>query len=279
MTHPSDPHARQGDPGQFGETQIGVPQFGSAPQPQQPPFQPPQYQRPQYQQGQYQPPQYQQGQHVQGQFQQLPQNGPFGQPHYGQAHYGQQFPSPPKSRTPLIVGLLALALAIAAVLTVVVVAPWKSAEPDEVTATFELDGMSVDVRLPPGWSAATDSEKNETLIRIHQNEEERVLSQLSDNLRGLDSSGSGSPMHIVVMFTGECTTTATSDDWATRNKDDSSTNHTERWMYASSKLDDRKCLNLSGVDSAADATAAGSVARDLLQQLITEDRVTAGKSV
>ena len=163
--------------------------------------------------------------------------------------------------------------------TLLAVAPWKSG-PEEKSATFALgDGVSVDVRLPVGWDASTDNDDDQILIRIHEEDDDRVLTQLLDNLTSLGKTGTGSEMHTVVLFSGKCTTTVSGSEWGTRDRDDSTSRHTERWVYASSKIDDRRCVNLSGVDSATDSVTAGSRARKLVQQLIDEDRVSASKAV
>ncbi|WP_062394114.1 hypothetical protein [Gordonia phthalatica] len=303
MVHPSDPRQPNGGAEQFGETQVGVPYFNTAgvpQQPAQPGYPQPQYSQPQYGQPQYsqtqqpapqQPapqPQYGQPQYGQQpfgapqqpggpQFQQPPfHQGPFPPGQYGPFPYG---PPPKKSRKPLIFGLISILAVAAIVATVMVMAPWKST-PEEKTLSFALgDGVSVQVRLPAGWDAQSDTEDGKTLIRIHEDGDDRILTQLSDNLRSLSKTGSGTAMHTIVMFSDKCTTSPSGQDWSTKNRDDSSTKHTERWLYASSKVDDRRCINLSAVDSAADSVTAGSTARKTLQKLIDEDRVTASKSV
>ncbi|MBM7366117.1 hypothetical protein [Gordonia hydrophobica] len=292
MVHPSDPNHPQGGAEQFGETQIGVPNLPpgyGAPAPQYPPpTQTPPYSQPAapppYQQ-QFAPSQYTQNQYPQNQYTQAPYQQPFSPAGYpppygpGQFSYGQPTPAK-KSRTPLVLSLIGVVAVAAAVLAVVIVAPWKSSEPDEVTETFSLsDGVTVEVRLPAGWDAAPDTDDGKTLIRIHQNDDDRLLSQLSDNLKSLSDSGSGSEMHTVVLFADDCASSVPATDWTTKNRDDSSTRHAERWMYASSRIDDRRCVNLSGVDGATDPVTAGSQARDLVKKLIDEDRVTAAKAV
>lgn len=246
---------------QFPQTPVSQPQFPQRQFPQ-PPFPQPPFPQPAFPQ----PPQ----------FPSTPyQQGPFEPGRFGPIPYGP----PKKSRKPLIIGLLSLFAIAAVAATVLVIAPWKST-PEEKTATFALsDGVSAQVRLPIGWDAQSDTEDGKTLIRIHEDTDDRILTQLSDNLRSLSKTGSGTAMHTIVMFSDTCSSSMSGQDWTTKNRDDSSTKHTERWLYASSKVDQRRCLNLSAVDSAADSVTAGTTARKTLQKLIDEDRVTASKSV
>lgn len=228
----------------------------------------------QYQQA---PPQYQQP--MQQSYQQPYQQQPFGPGAVAPFPYGQPFPPPRKSRAPMVVGLIAVVAAVAALVTVLVVAPWKSTTPQEVAEEFNFTGVTVTVRLPVGWSAVMDSDKGTPMVRIYHAGDDRQLSQLREAMASMSTSGTEAPVHAVALFPGSCMAGSTADSWATKNQDNSSANHAERWLYASTKFDDRRCLNLSGADVAADSTAAGRDAQTLVKQLIREDRVTAAKSV
>lgn len=293
VVHPSDPRHPHGGADQFGETQIGAPTFHPAgtpqpypqpgpstvpPQSPPPPPQPPQHGQPQYtpQQPQYRQPQY--GQPQYGQPQQFaPQQ--FGPGQFAPFPPGQ-LPAPPRRRrTPLILTLVGSVVLIAALTTLLIVAPWESSTPAETTGTFQLsDGVTAEVRLPSGWEASGDSENGEPVIRIHRGDDDRPLTQVNSVLASLKESGTGGEVHSVFLVAGTCSS-STSTKWTPKNSDKSSPNHVERWYSAVSKVDDATCIGLTGVDAGVGSDAAGSEAHDLVRQLISEDRVTGAKPV
>ncbi|EGD54449.1 hypothetical protein SCNU_14244 [Gordonia neofelifaecis NRRL B-59395] len=228
-----------------------------APQPR-PPFPPGPYPPAQYQPGPFPPGPYQPGPY---------QPGPW--------------PPAKKSRKPLVLGLLCLVVVAAAVTTLLIVAPWKSESSAETTETFALDnGVSVEVRVPAGWTAVKDSDDGHAAVMLRPADDSRALSQLSDDISSIGKSGSGTPVHAVVLFADSCSGTGTAvGEWKTKDRDNSSGGRTEKWLYAATKVDEHYCVNMSGADVASDSVTAGATGRDLARQLISEKRVTATKSV
>ncbi|AUH67932.1 hypothetical protein GSI01S_11_01070 [Gordonia sihwensis NBRC 108236] len=227
---------------------------------------------------------------------QPPQPSPYGPPHrYGPAqppYAPNPFPPGPwpqqppvKGPKPMFFGIVAVtALVVAGLTTLLILAPWDSdrdtgAAP-ETTRTFALKGgTSVEVRVPAGWTAVTDTNDGAPVVVLRAADDDRVLSQMSDDLTSLGESGSGTPVHTVVVFADSCSGTASVGEWKTKSRDDSANGHTEQWLYATSSVDGRTCVNMSGADAGADPVSAGSAGRDLLKRLIREKRITATKSV
>ncbi|WP_347957079.1 hypothetical protein [Gordonia aichiensis] len=173
------------------------------------------------------------------------------------------------------------AVLLGALATLLILAPWRPDVPTETTATFPLqNSVSVTIRLPVGWTAVPESDEGVPVVMIRAAADERALSQVSDDLVSLGESGAGRPVHAIVLFARRCAGPApTVGAWRNRDRDDSSPHHTERWLFATSSVDGRDCLNMSGTDAATDPTSAGSTARDLARRLIREDRLTGTKTV
>ncbi|MGB3302199.1 MAG: hypothetical protein WBA98_05865 [Gordonia sp. (in: high G+C Gram-positive bacteria)] len=219
------------------------------------------------------------------------QHGPVPQQQFAQQPFPQQPfpyqppPVPPKaSRAPLIVGLIALVAIAAAAVTLLIVAPWnkKDAGPaDPVAQTFTLaDGISVEVTVPEEWAATAESVDETTGVIIRADADNRPLTQIIESLSTFKESGIGEPVHVIVVVPTNCTENAPhSNTWTTREENKSSSAHTEKWSKAILRVDDHKCMVMSGIDAATDESVAGSTARDLMRSLINDDLITVGKSI
>lgn len=188
---------------------------------------------------------------------------------------------PPKKRgrAPLILGLLAVLVIAAVGVTLLIVAPWKSDDSDK-SQTFALyGGITVQVQVPSGWTANTDSLNSRTVLLIVPNSAPRSMTQLMDDTEAIERSGTGEPVHAILLNPLDCEGPKPAvNTWSkTKSEERSTSKMTGKLLRAQFNVNGQQCPILSSVDVAAGPTIDNTSASDVVARLLADNLITITK--
>lgn len=178
----------------------------------------------------------------------------------------------------LLLGAL-VALIVAAVVALLVIAPWKS--DDQPEQTFALaDDISVTAQLPAGWKGATSQAANTALVIVPEGETRVTYADLDAAVTEMSKNPNVAPVHATFVTAADCgqlnlpPEALPVGNWQTGEvTSDVDSGVANTTMRAMNRLNEHECLLLVAMDSQAGTKVENQSAVDLAKALINDKKI------